>query len=114
FYTQKKSAFYFASELKSFAAAGLALDIDPASVASFLRFAYVPAPFAIYRDVHQVLPGEVVSIRPDGQIRRQKYWDLVARAAQLRPGGSPAHLRVRMPRRKQALARFLPMPSQHR
>src|SRR5262245_12229843 len=81
FYMQKKTAFYFASELKSFAAAGLALDIDPASVASFLRFAYVPAPFAIYRDVHKVLPGEVVSIGPDGQIRRQKYWDLGAVAA---------------------------------
>jgi asparagine synthase (glutamine-hydrolysing) len=81
FYTQKRSAFYFASELKSFAAAGLVFDIDPASVASFLRFAYVPAPFAIYRDVRKVLPGEVISIGPDGQIRRRKYWDLRAVAA---------------------------------
>ena len=81
FYAQKKSAFYFASELKSFAAAGLTFDIDPASVASFLRFAYVPAPFAIYRDVHKVLPGEVVSIGPGGRKRRRKYWDLGAVAA---------------------------------
>ena len=50
-------------------------------MASFLRFAYVPAPFAIYRDVHKVLPGEVVSIGPGGRKRRRKYWDLGAVAA---------------------------------
>ncbi|MGZ5896851.1 MAG: asparagine synthase (glutamine-hydrolyzing) [Xanthobacteraceae bacterium] len=93
FYARCKEAFYFASELKSFASAGLAFDLDPASIASFLRFAYVPAPFSIYRDVSKVLPGEVVSVEPGGLITRRKYWDLgeVAAAGLARPfSGSDA------------------------
>jgi asparagine synthase (glutamine-hydrolysing) len=93
FYARCKDALYFASELKSFASAGLAFDLDPASVASFLRFAYVPAPFSIYRDVSKVLPGEVVSVMPGGRITRRKYWDIaeVASAGLARPfSGSDA------------------------
>ena len=44
FYGQTRGGFCFASELKSFAAAGFKFDVEPASVASFLRFGYVPAP----------------------------------------------------------------------
>src|SRR5262245_24886832 len=76
FCAQCKDVFYFASELKSFASAGLAFDLDSASIASFLRFAYVPAPFSIYRDVSKVLPGEVLSVMPGGRITRRKYWDI--------------------------------------
>ena len=93
FYARCKDVFYFASELKSFAAADLSFDLDPASVASFLRFAYVPAPFSIYRDVSKVLPGEVVSVMPGGRITRRKYWDIaeVAAAGLTRPfSGSDA------------------------
>ena len=62
FYGHTGAGFCFASELKSFAAAGFAFEIEPASVASFLRFGYVPAPHSIYRDVAKVRPGEVVSV----------------------------------------------------
>src|SRR5262249_62237286 len=72
-----RDVFYFASEFKSFASAGLAFDLDSASIASFLRFVYVPAPFSIYRDVSKVLPGEVLSVMPGGRITRRKYWDMV-------------------------------------
>jgi asparagine synthase (glutamine-hydrolysing) len=84
FYTQTPTGLYFASELKAFAAAGLDFAIDEASVASFLRFAYVPAPFSIYRGLAKVLPGEWVSFSADGEVRRQIYWDLneVAAAGQ--------------------------------
>lgn len=76
FYGQTKDGIYFASELKSLAAAGLAFDIDAASVASFLRFGYVPAPYSIYRDVSKVLPGEVVTFNAGGAVERRKYWSL--------------------------------------
>ena len=87
FYAQTASGLYFASELKAFAAAGLEFEIDPASVASFLRFAYVPAPFSIYRNVSKVMPGEVVSVRLDAPIERRIYWNLndVAAAGQANP-----------------------------
>ena len=78
FYGQTQGGFCFASELKSFAAAGFAFEIDPASVASFLRFGYVPAPFSIYRDVAKVRPGEVVSVDVSGKLKRQNYWSIDA------------------------------------
>ena len=81
FYTRSKDVFYFASELKSFVSTGLAFDLDTASIASYLRFAYVPAPFSIYRDVSKVLPGEIVSVQAGGRITRRKYWDIAEVAA---------------------------------
>src|SRR5262245_22917957 len=80
-YTRSKDLFYFASELKSFVSTGLAFDVDTASIASYLRFAYVPAPFSIYRDVSKVLPGEIVSVQAGGRITRRKYWDIAEVAA---------------------------------
>jgi asparagine synthase (glutamine-hydrolysing) len=71
----------FASELKGLVADGPALgQIDPRSVASFMRFGYVPAPFSIYRDVTKVLPGEVVSIDVGGQVTRRSFWSLLEAA----------------------------------
>ncbi|MFA6266104.1 MAG: asparagine synthase (glutamine-hydrolyzing) [Pseudolabrys sp.] len=66
----------FASELKALRAGGVPLTTDPQSVASFLRFAYVPAPYSIYRDVTKVMPGEIVSIGADGKVSRHIYWSL--------------------------------------
>jgi len=93
FYAQVQGGFYFASELKALLAASLDFEIDPASVTSFLRFAYVPAPFSIYRGVRKVLPGEIVSFGPEGAVKRRTYWDLnsVAAAGQSHPfNGSDA------------------------
>lgn len=78
FYGQAGGEVCFASELKSFAAAGFDFEIDKASVASFLRFGYVPAPHSIYRDVTKVRPGEVVSFDASGGVRRRSYWNLDA------------------------------------
>jgi asparagine synthase (glutamine-hydrolysing) len=67
---------YFASELKALMAVGLEMDIDPKSVASFLRFGYVPTPFSIFRNVTKLRPGEVVSIDAGGRIAHRQYWSL--------------------------------------
>ena len=66
----------FASELKALRAGGVRLETDPQSVGSFLRFAYVPAPYSIFRNVTKVMPGEVVSVGADGKISRRIYWSL--------------------------------------
>ncbi len=66
---------YFASELKSLhTAQALSLEIEPASVASFLRFGYVPAPHTIYRGIEKLKPGEHLAIGTDGQCTRRQYW----------------------------------------
>ncbi len=76
FYGQAPGGFCFASELKSFAAAGFSFELDEASVASFLRFGYVPAPHVIYRGVNKVRPGELISIGPSRDIQKRAYWSL--------------------------------------
>ena len=76
FYAASEHGVWFGSELKALAAAGLVFDIDPASVASFLRFGYVPTPFSIFRGVQKLRPGEIVSIDARGDIVRRQYWSL--------------------------------------
>jgi asparagine synthase (glutamine-hydrolysing) len=93
FYAAGGQGLAFASELKAFLAAGLSFPIDESSVASFLRFGYVPAPHTIYRGVAKVLPGEVISFGPDREVRRRTYWSLddVARQGLTQPfAGSDA------------------------
>ena len=76
FYAQTAGGFCFASELKSFAAAGFQFDLDRASLASFLRLGYVPAPYSIYRNVAKVRPGEIVSFECGKDPVRRSYWNL--------------------------------------
>ncbi len=71
----------FASELKGLRAGGVRLETDPQSVGSFLRFAYVPAPYSIFRNVTKVMPGEIVSIDAGGKVSRRIYWSLGDMAA---------------------------------
>jgi len=82
FYAASGQGIGFASELKSFAAAGFAFPLDESSVASFLRFGYVPAPHTIYRGVAKVMPGEVVSFGPDRAVHRHTFWSLEDAAMQ--------------------------------
>ena len=70
----------------------------PSSVASFLRFGYVPAPHSIYRDVAKVRPGEVVSFDASGDVRRRSYWSLEETAKDGLRTRSPG--RTRRPRRR--------------
>ena len=78
FYGCASGGFCFASELKSFAAGGFEFDLDRNSVASFLRFGYVPAPHSIYRGVAKVMPGEVVSVYASGEVTKRFYWSINA------------------------------------
>jgi asparagine synthase (glutamine-hydrolysing) len=72
---------WFASELKALAAAGLDMEIDPASVASFLRFGYVPTPYSIFRNVTKLRPGEIVSVDADRNVAHRQYWSIAEVAA---------------------------------
>lgn len=79
FYAQTADGVGFASELKAFAAGDFSFDLNESSIASFLRFGYVPAPHTIYRNVYKVRPGEIVSIGADDPvIRKRLFWSLDA------------------------------------
>lgn len=51
-------------------------EIDRDSLALYLRHAYIPAPYTIYRNVHKAQPGKVLSFSADcgGRPEEETYW----------------------------------------
>ena len=86
-FTSNAQGLWFASELKALVAAGLKFEIDPASVASFLRFGYVPTPYSIFRGVTKIKAGEIVTIDAGRSITHRQYWSVaeVATSGLLHP-----------------------------
>ncbi|MGE3528619.1 MAG: asparagine synthase (glutamine-hydrolyzing) [Methyloceanibacter sp.] len=69
----------FASELKALAAfPGWKGEIDREALAAYLRYGYVPAPMSIYRGVHKLAPGTLLTCGADGEVRTTTYWSLEA------------------------------------
>ena len=69
--------FLFGSELKALRADRswpVALDRD--ALAAYLRFGYVPAPHAIYRGIHKLPPGTILTLGPDRPPALARYWSL--------------------------------------
>jgi asparagine synthase (glutamine-hydrolysing) len=75
----------FGSEIKALHAAGLIEPTrDPDALATFVRFAYIPAPATIFREIRKLYPGTMMTIGADGKTRSESYWSAkaVARAGQ--------------------------------
>ena len=68
----------FGSELKALRAhPDCPYELDRDSVTSFLRYSYIPGPWSIYKNVHKLKPGHVLSltIRND-EPQETSYWNL--------------------------------------
>jgi asparagine synthase (glutamine-hydrolysing) len=73
----------FGSELRALRAhPAFRAEIDPAGLAAYARFGFLPHPLSIHRDVEMVAPGGLVTIAADGAITRGRYFDLAAVAAE--------------------------------
>ena len=69
--------FLFGSELKAFRAhRDFRPELRRDAVAAFLRFAYVPAPYAIYRGVQKLLPGTVLRIDANREPGLATFWSM--------------------------------------
>jgi len=78
FYTLQNGIFAFASELSALATLpGLALSVDPRTLARFLAYEYVPTPDSIYREVSKLPPSQYLLFK-DGAVTLGRYWDLPA------------------------------------
>ncbi|CCO23249.1 asparagine synthase (glutamine-hydrolyzing) [Maridesulfovibrio hydrothermalis] len=79
YYSNQGDTFLFGSELKALMAhESFVKNIDRHSLASYLRYHYVPAPRTIFKDVHCLMPGTWIIIQPDGSISEpQQYWSLL-------------------------------------
>ena len=63
YYGHVEGSFVFASELKALRAfPGFQAAIDRDSLAAYMRYAYVPAPHSIYKGIHKLPPGHILSL----------------------------------------------------
>ena len=81
YYGWQGRTFLFASELKALAAhPDFSRRIDPAAVGLLMRYAYVPSPLCIYRDLAQLRPGHYLRISSDSGTGAapsiSRYWTL--------------------------------------
>ena len=81
-------AFVFGSELKALTAhPNFRREIDREAVARYLRFAYVPAPFSIWRAARKLGAGEMLEVEPGGTPTIRPWWRLadLVREARAQP-----------------------------
>ncbi len=65
----------FGSELKALRVhAAWRGEIDQASLADYLRFAYVPGPATIFAGVQKLQPGQILTLRAGHALRIHAYW----------------------------------------
>lgn len=77
YYGWSGGAFLFGSELKSLAAhPNFSAEIDRRSLALYMRFGYVPAPYAIYSGIFKLPPGTVLTLHSqhDHEAQPEVYW----------------------------------------
>lgn len=64
------------SEIKSLRAIqGANWRLDQHALALYLKYTYVPEPFAIYEGVEKIPPGHYAELKRDGQAEISCYWD---------------------------------------
>ena len=80
--------YVFGSEIKALHASGLIEPTrDPDALAAFLRFAYIPAPSTIFREIKKLAPGTIMTIAANGRTETRTYWSAsqVAQSGQAEP-----------------------------
>jgi asparagine synthase (glutamine-hydrolysing) len=75
YYREDGPGISFASEMKGLFALGAPRELDPASLAEYLRYLYVPAPATIYAGIRQLPPGHRL-VWEKGATRTERYFDL--------------------------------------
>ena len=67
----------FGSELKALRAhPGWRPELNRDALAAYMRYSYVPSPLTIYRGVHKLGPGCILSARAGEEPRITPFWDL--------------------------------------
>ncbi len=72
-----RGCFLFGSEITALRRfPGFAPGLDPAAIAGFLRFGYVPSPQAIYKGFHKLAPGCHLTVEAGKPAAIATYWSL--------------------------------------
>ena len=71
-----KNAFLFSSEVKSFFQhPDFEKKINPTSLATYLKFGFIPSPHSIFENVEQLKPGHFLQIKNNGQISCKRFYN---------------------------------------
>lgn len=82
YWTVQQGCLLFGSELKALTASRFcSARVDARALASYMRFAYVPAPMTIYEGIHKLEPARILAIRGPTEMAMTQYWNLRAIAA---------------------------------
>lgn len=77
FYARLQHRFLFGSEIKALLSdTAVPRQLDLEALAYYLASNYTPAPFTLFAQVRQLLPGHHLMITPDGQVTDAAYWDV--------------------------------------
>ena len=77
YYYADAKQFAFASEPRAFFAlpgADLSLDLD--ALRLYLHYQFIPSPLSAYQRIRKLRPGESLTLRGDGELKTERYWDL--------------------------------------
>jgi asparagine synthase (glutamine-hydrolysing) len=69
---------FFGSQPKAFAAhPAWSPVLDANAAQAFFRYAYVPAPLSIWRNIAKLEPGHMVTLDAAGKVVQRQYWNLL-------------------------------------
>jgi asparagine synthase (glutamine-hydrolysing) len=76
YFYHKDGRFIFASEIKAILQhPAVTPDIDEQSLYHYLTFLTTPAPTTLFRDIQKLPAGHVLTLKRDGTLNIQQYWD---------------------------------------
>jgi asparagine synthase (glutamine-hydrolysing) len=76
YFYHKDGRFIFASEIKAILQhPAVTPDIDEQSLYHYLTFLTTPAPTTLFRDIQKLPAGHVLTLKRDGALKIQQYWD---------------------------------------
>ncbi len=68
---------FFGSQLKSFVThPNWQSEIDKEALDLYFRFNYVPSPYSIFKDIHKLNPGSIITINRLGESQETYYWNI--------------------------------------
>ncbi len=98
YFYQDERVFVFGSEIKALLAnpdvprVSRFAKADPAALASYLSFGYLPAPQTAFAGISALRPAHSLEIELDGKARGQRYWELPRLAPPDRQARASLHI----------------------
>src|SRR4051812_45949519 len=74
-YSKTADSFVFGSEFSALLLhPSVGREVDRGAINDYLSFMCVPAPLTAYRDIRKLEPGHSLTLKPDGEIKTERYW----------------------------------------